>query len=120
MFKPVSPIGAIVAAPAGGFGVDQLRMRRKDNALAGLAQAQAIVDIVERHREAGFVHSADRKIVASSGRKAGRSHRAAFVRHKQLIEKAGIITESVGKGVSDRKVHAQHDAAVLYDAARPG
>ena len=33
------PIGAIVLSTAGGFGVQQLRMRREDNALAGFAQA---------------------------------------------------------------------------------
>jgi hypothetical protein len=101
VFEPVSPVGARVAASADRFGVDQLCVRCKDNAFAGFAQAQAIVDVVKRHGEAAFVHPADRKIVASPGCKAGSSQRAAFVRHEELIEKAGVIADSVCACVRD-------------------
>src|SRR5687768_431171 len=110
MFEPASPVGAMIATPAGGLGVNQFRVWCQDDALAGLAQPQAIVDIVERHREAAIVHSADGEIVVSSGYKTSRGHRAAFVRHKKLIEKARVIAEPVREGMRDRKVHAQHHA----------
>src|SRR5262245_8329908 len=46
-FESVAAIWPVISAATGGFGVDEPGVRSKDNALAGFAQPQTIIDIVE-------------------------------------------------------------------------
>ena len=95
-------------------------MRGEDDALAGFAQLQTIVDVVESNAKMGLVHSAHFKIVSATGDEAGGGNGAAFVGYAQEVKVTRIVEQPVRKGVRRAEVDAQNDPAVLNDPAREG
>ena len=94
-------------------------MRREDDAFAGRAKLQAVVDIVEVHRKAEFIHAAKRDKFVAPRQQARRGHGAALMRNPQQIGVTVVAVDPVIEGVRGREVRPKHDAAVLNHAARP-
>src|SRR5271165_5030062 len=100
--------------------MDEPGMGGEDDALAGFAQLQTIVNVVESNAKMGLVHSVHSKIVNAACNEAGGGNGAAFVRYAQQVKVARIVKQPVRKSMSCAKIDAQDHAAVLNDPAGEG
>jgi hypothetical protein len=95
-------------------------MGGEDDTLSGLAQPQAIINIVEGCAKMRLVHSAHMKIVSATGDKAGGGNGAAFMGNTQEIQVSGLVNMPVLEGVHRAGLGSQNDTSMLNDAAREG
>ena len=94
--------------------VQQLRAGSVDAALAGLLEAEAVVDVVVRDREALAVEPAVLEEDASRRQHAGRGHRAVVARHGEIREVAVIgLGRELEGGPGQAVVIAVEDPGVL-------
>ena len=97
--EAVSLVRPIVPAAAHRLRMDEARMGSEDDALAGFAEPQAIIDVVESNTEMGLVHSAHLQIVGTAGDEAGGGDCAAFVGYAKQIEVTHVVEQPVPKGM---------------------
>jgi hypothetical protein len=108
-----------IGTAARRFKMDKLCVRRKYDALAVRAKLKAVVHIIEINRKPNLVHSPHLEKVVSPCDQTCSRHSAALMRNAKKITVADVALDAVVKSMCGSKTGAEHNAAMLHDAARP-
>src|SRR5438067_458668 len=101
-----------------GFVVNQVRVRRPDDAITGLSQAQAKIDVVEGHAKIDFVESFQLFEHRFAHGHARSGHRGTVLLEHRAVKISGMPPRNVRKRVTRHAAEPEHDAAMLQRPVR--